>query len=1123
MNTRSLFDSLSTRFEILKGKLILENSVNDLSLNVMLEGTYIHILNEIYGYNLVNANVITRNFPAVDAIDDTNRIYLQITSTFSKDKIEKTISQIYKNKLNEKYDKLLFFFLKGKKILQSQSIQKIEKLTKGEIEFNIENNLLDNGDLYQKLFYEQDVEKVSKVLSVINKFLGIIPENKESGYESVSVSFCNEIDNAFNVVDVLLKEGINVYINSTKLYEKFKENKHRLFSFLIYADENHPIKHIKFCIVILNDAYIYANLQSDNVQCGLLKNALANDNNITILSFSTKLNYVNIKNSLFKTWKTVSKDNLQKSLSKILSDLFNDQNHLYFDKYYIKEELQRINNNFILHELLKGDEHGYQLFQFSLPNFDNIKLFYILLNPGYILNSVIQHFNANFLNKVSTDLIILAPKDHLKKTSTKLESLKKAFHNNNVEYIQDHFFDKTLKSVKQVNILMIDDFVDPVIKDNDGLITGINGLLNWVKTDSSSKIAIIKGQGGIGKTTVCKKLHDIILNEHERYHIIFINSHELLKDFLRLDFNDKKEYEIYNIYEIWYRNIYKGSQKQLDRNTFYINYSLGNILIIFDGIDEVISTIPNFNLNSFLINVSKIQENIGKGKIILNCRDTYISDVYKFYEEGIGISSMDIEIFELLPFNSDLAENYFSIHFDKKQKVKKAMNLLNEFVISDNLSNTDFIYLPFVLEIVKQFIDKEFDDDLKDFTFTSRILIETDITDNIIYKTCFREISKKERTGFDLTVDKQVEFMIFLSIEKRGYVDENEFTEVLKSINLNDRLTDYANGLKDHPFLIKKINKYYIRFDFLNNYFKSLAVLYLIQQPSKIKDSVLVLLANDCNYNSHITKYLIQKIKDKHHEYIYHFKELIKNIHYTMISQDIKQKAISNLFQILQQSFPLQSPETNKFIVQELFNDDGDKNTIKNLFLLEIPDSSKLVIDFTGLFFKNSIIINYPRFFNCKFDQDTLFDETCFIEGVVSNEIDYDHITAEMNNFDSEIKGDNTIMKVLNMKKTDDGLGFKRLVISSLKLFFKCFYDGQHLISEKPKRTILINYKLLNGPADIEKVLTVLEQNDIIKNVNNKLILNKKHRTKIDKFVDMGLNYDFLNQALISLNEEIVL
>ncbi len=88
MNSKALLNNLSTKLSILSEKVAIENSVADFSLNIFLENTFIKILNVTYDYALVNPNHIDKNFPAVDAIDTENGVMVQITSTFSKAKIE---------------------------------------------------------------------------------------------------------------------------------------------------------------------------------------------------------------------------------------------------------------------------------------------------------------------------------------------------------------------------------------------------------------------------------------------------------------------------------------------------------------------------------------------------------------------------------------------------------------------------------------------------------------------------------------------------------------------------------------------------------------------------------------------------------------------------------------------------------------------------------------------------------------------------------------------------------------------------------------------------------------------------------------------------------------------------
>ncbi|PKP14990.1 MAG: hypothetical protein CVU07_12065, partial [Bacteroidetes bacterium HGW-Bacteroidetes-23] len=94
MNLRELHDKLSTNLGLLKNKIEIENAANNQSLNTLLETTFLQILNIIYNYNSINANSLKSNFPGIDGIDEDNKVMVQVTSTFSFEKIENTIKKI---------------------------------------------------------------------------------------------------------------------------------------------------------------------------------------------------------------------------------------------------------------------------------------------------------------------------------------------------------------------------------------------------------------------------------------------------------------------------------------------------------------------------------------------------------------------------------------------------------------------------------------------------------------------------------------------------------------------------------------------------------------------------------------------------------------------------------------------------------------------------------------------------------------------------------------------------------------------------------------------------------------------------------------------------------------------
>lgn len=67
------------------------------------------ILNLLYGYNLESTNTKKSNFPAIDLIDNKNKIAIQVTSDTSINKIKYTLEKI-KN-TNYKDYKIFFLYL----------------------------------------------------------------------------------------------------------------------------------------------------------------------------------------------------------------------------------------------------------------------------------------------------------------------------------------------------------------------------------------------------------------------------------------------------------------------------------------------------------------------------------------------------------------------------------------------------------------------------------------------------------------------------------------------------------------------------------------------------------------------------------------------------------------------------------------------------------------------------------------------------------------------------------------------------------------------------------------------------------------------------------------------------
>ncbi|WP_162944824.1 SMEK domain-containing protein [Flavisolibacter nicotianae] len=135
------------------------NSANLYDINIHAENALIPIFNLVFDLNLVNANALAKkNYPAVDLIDDANRIAFQVTATPTLDKIKGTLDRFQENKLDEKYDTLYIYVLTEKQ--SSYSETGLQPLIPDGFSFAAKDNIIDLGDLLQRINYIQALDKL---------------------------------------------------------------------------------------------------------------------------------------------------------------------------------------------------------------------------------------------------------------------------------------------------------------------------------------------------------------------------------------------------------------------------------------------------------------------------------------------------------------------------------------------------------------------------------------------------------------------------------------------------------------------------------------------------------------------------------------------------------------------------------------------------------------------------------------------------------------------------------------------------------------------------------------------------------------------------------------------------
>lgn len=178
MNSEKYMDFIEERLYTLQYRIIKRAKLNLQDLNVRSEDFYREMLNQIYGYNLINKNKCKQNFTSIDLQDDDNKILIQVTCTVTKEKINNTL---IKDILKEYPDYTMYFVFIGEK---AKSLIGKKYNNPHKINFNSKENIIDLDILIDKI-NSLDIKDLKKVYEVVKAYLG----NEESSDKSVNFNY----------------------------------------------------------------------------------------------------------------------------------------------------------------------------------------------------------------------------------------------------------------------------------------------------------------------------------------------------------------------------------------------------------------------------------------------------------------------------------------------------------------------------------------------------------------------------------------------------------------------------------------------------------------------------------------------------------------------------------------------------------------------------------------------------------------------------------------------------------------------------------------------------------------------------------------------------------------------
>jgi hypothetical protein len=227
------FEYIKNQLAWMKSKVELDNQLGLYDINKLGENIFMHILNDIYGWDLKNANLIKENFPAIDLVDDINKIVIQVTSTTIPKKLRSTIKS-YKNLQQYANYQLKIFYIKEK--------PNFNRVTKEEFEKDgITNN---------------DILGIDDILNIIQenpKKCQILYKTMQQRFDAISFKF--NIESYFEQFEPhLQKISSNKFQKYEKYFKQFVESDNKLLE--IYSVGGNGKSHLLRYLALIETEYI---------------------------------------------------------------------------------------------------------------------------------------------------------------------------------------------------------------------------------------------------------------------------------------------------------------------------------------------------------------------------------------------------------------------------------------------------------------------------------------------------------------------------------------------------------------------------------------------------------------------------------------------------------------------------------------------------------------------------------------------------------------------------------------------------------------------------------------------------------------------------------------------------
>ncbi len=163
MERQRYFNYISGKLTALACRIEVEGKLNILDLHIHAEDFYRDFLGLLFGWRLKNMNSENQNVEAIDLVDDTNKLIVQVSATNTKEKINHSLSKDV-----SKYTDYTFKFISIAR--SADALRDKTYKTPNRIAFDPKNDIYDVVSLL-KIIQHLSIDKLEEVYIFINKEL----------------------------------------------------------------------------------------------------------------------------------------------------------------------------------------------------------------------------------------------------------------------------------------------------------------------------------------------------------------------------------------------------------------------------------------------------------------------------------------------------------------------------------------------------------------------------------------------------------------------------------------------------------------------------------------------------------------------------------------------------------------------------------------------------------------------------------------------------------------------------------------------------------------------------------------------------------------------------------------